>query len=274
MTSERTTCLTSFESKVSLPNGVARIRLEQIRNLLKVVNGGRIPDRRSVVWPSELDRHKLAELDLEVRTRNCLNYTKFQRLESNVTVQQLMAIPGFGRKCLKDLLIGIENFLNEQLRAKPKTREPNYWDKTSPVLIRLFAFASELQEANKLSDVLNPSVVSLASKMGIKHELDALLIKKVIVGTRGPISIALQKVGDLLAEMTHVQQVVIEKRLLLRPPTSLESVGQQTNLTRERIRQLQEMVDKRISRTLPAGATTGCVGLKKSNCHRLHHCLI
>lgn len=236
--------------KFDLHGGIAQFYLNQTRNLLSLVNSRSIPDRDCVVWPIEFGRETLIELDLGDRTRNCLRHFQFQGLKDAVTIKDLMQIPGFGRGCLKDLLRGIDIFLDGLVRTASDPEQSTKWDQASELLKPLIAVAYEFRQAEDLSEILNPGIISLARTMGVIHDLKSIQLEELIEGTKGPISSVLTKVGSFLDEINSTQTTVINQRLLQVPPTSLESIGHQTGLTRERIRQVQVAVDRRISQSL------------------------
>ena len=232
-----------------------------------------------MAWPAGLDRTVLHALPLAVRTRNCLQGKKFMGGDGPLTVQELLRVPNFGRKSLRDLLFKVEDFLNECIRiGGTESRETGEWNERTPTVPKetidpmtraeaprtpwesvgqlmspLLATASQLHGARTFADALDPELMRLARKMGIAGEIGAVRIDHLAEGTPGLVSATLSLLAQTLDAASETECTIIEHRLLRTPPATLELVGSQLGVTRERIRQIQARIEKRIHAALGRG---------------------
>ena len=196
-----------------------------------------------------------------------------------LTVQELLRIPNFGRKSLHDLLFTVEDFLNECIRigstdsreagdpnertpiapnetTDPMTRAetpPTPWDRAGQLLSPLFAAAAELHGAKTFADALNPEIMRLAGRMGIAGAIGAIRIDHLAKGTPGIGSATLSLLARTLDAASETEYTIIEHRLLRTPPMTLQAVGSQVGVTRERIRQIQARIERKIHAALGRG---------------------
>ena len=199
--------------------------------------------------------------------------------DSPLTVWRLLRLQNFGRKSLRDLLYTVENFLNECVRigspdsqeaGEPNERTPaapqesaipetraqaprTPWDSAGQLLSPLLAAAAELHGARTLADALNPELMRLAGRMGITAAIGAIRIEHVSRGTPGLVSITLGRLALTLDAASDTERTIIEHRVLRTPPTTLEVVGSQVGVTRERIRQVQTRIERKIHAALGRG---------------------
>ena len=242
-----------------------------------------------VAWPAGLDRAVLHALPLEVRTRNCLQCERLMEGDNRLTVQELLRVPNFGRKSLQDLLFTVEDFLNECVRigstdsreaGEPNERTPaapkesaipattaqaprTPWESAGQLLSPLLATATELHGAKTLADALNPELTCLAGRMGIAGAIGAIRIDQLASGTPGLVSITLARLALTLDAASETECTIIEHRLLRTPPTTLEVVGSQVGVTRERIRQVQARIERNIHAALGRGLRIIAATLKE-----------
>ena len=221
-----------------------------------------------MVWPAGLDRSVLKNLSLGVRTRNCLLAEQLMEGDSPLTVQELLRLPNFGLKSLTDLLLMTEDFLEQCARgentdlSQARQASPNglsadasltSWARAAALLGELLATAAELHEAETLADGLNERTRRLAGMMGIADEIEAIKIDEMTEGTSGLVSAGWSDLERMIDAATDTERRIIEQRLLRTPPRTLEDVGSEAGVTRERIRQIQVRVEKKIRSALGAG---------------------
>ena len=266
--------------RVGQPSRYAAERcLLDIRGALEAMRNGSTARMESVAWPAGLDRTVLHALPLEVRTRNCLQRERLMEGDNPLTVQELLRVPNFGRKSLQDLLFTVEDFLNECVRIgstgsreanEPSARTstaPNEatvpmtraealrtpWDRARQLLNPLLAAAAELHGAKTLADALNPKFMRLAGRMGIEGAIGAIGIDHVAKGSPGLVSAILGRLALTLDAASETECTIIEHRLLRTSPATLEAVGSQVGVTRERIRQVQARIERKIHAALGRG---------------------
>ena len=229
-----------------------------------------------MAWPSGLDRRILNDLTLNVRTRNCLRQAQLLEGDSPLTVQQVLRLPNFGRKSLSDLLFTAESFLNQCVRigitdlqetGEANERPPNApkdpslttaraqaplteWENAGQLLSPLLAAAAELHGAKTLADTLSPEVMRLAGRMEIANAIGAIRIDHVAKGTPGLVSVTLGRLALTINAVSETERTIIELRLIRTPSTTLEEVGSQVGVTRERIRQIQIKIERKVQAAL------------------------
>lgn len=250
--------------------------LDNIRGALEVLQGGDIPEMSSIAWPEWLDRGVLVQLPLKTRTRNCLRRDSLLEGSGALTVFDLVRLPQFGRACLFDLLLELERYLKACIRGEvvgtnpwkqpsddaAKTESltgvriakdaamPGDWERAASVLNSLLAAAAELRGVETFADALSGDLVELARKMGIISELEGIRVENLLAGLPGPASVAVGRLENTLAAMSTSERMVIEQRLLHEPPATLAEVGSLVDVSRERIRQVQVKVEKRVAKAL------------------------
>ena len=188
--------------------------------------------------------------------------------DSPLTVQELLRLPNFGLKSLTDLLLTTEDFLEQCARgentdlsqarqASPNglsaDASPTSWARAAALLGELLATAAELHEAETLADGLNERTRRLAGMMGIADEIEAIKIDEMTEGASGLVSAGWSDLERMIEAATDTERRIIEQRLLRTPPRTLEDVGSEAGVTRERIRQIQVRVEKKIRSALRAG---------------------
>ena len=219
------------DSLARQPEDETQRHLDHVRELLSSLRGRGMPYRSSVVWPAGLSRQVLAEMSVTVRTDNCLRANRFLDGSGDVTVQELMHIPNFGRTSLKDMLLELERYLAAYVRdATAATQpmaatQPSDWDHAAGVLRPLLAAAAELKDVETIGDALSPEIADLARKMGLSTELESIRAENLAAGTRGPIAIAVGRLEGTLLALSPPQRIVVEHRLLRKPPKTLSEVG-------------------------------------------------
>ena len=245
--------------------------LLDLQGALQAVHQGIDPEMNALAWPAGLDRSVLNGLRLEVRTRNCLASAQLLEGDDPLTVQQLLSMHNFGRKSLRDLLFAVEKFLKECVRigamdvghpSSPEWTSQNAprqrsfptmagtpdtsWERVGKLIRPLLAAAAELHGVATLADLLAPECNRLASKMGIAADIEAIGVDDVIDGTPGPASVVSTRLALTLDTLSPRQRTIIEHRILCTPPKTLEEVGAELGVTRERIRQIQIKLEGRI----------------------------
>ena len=265
----------SSESGHELPNFAERHLLE-LREAIEAKRNGHTMRMESVVWPAGLDRAILHALPLQVRTRNCLQNEGLMEGDGPLTARELLHIRHFGWTSLRDLLSSVEKFLNECVRngstvslqpsesggraPRPSTEidlaprgtetASTTWASAGKILSPLLATAAELHGAKTLLDVLSPECTRLAGKLGIAAKIDLFRIEELATGEPGLVSTALMRLAQTFDSASITERTIVVHRLLQRPPATLESVGSQMGVTRERIRQAQRKIESKIQDAL------------------------
>lgn len=243
----------------------AQRHLDDLQRVLLELNERGMPHRSSVAWPAGLDRRVVAELPLKIRTLNCLNQSRFLEGSGPLTVKHLCLMENFGRISLRDLLVELKRFLDVCIRdgpVGPRHGDPapedtstagtlaGDWERAAGVLRPLLAAATELKALETLPDVLSGELAELADKMHISDELQSIKLENLAEGSRGPISVALERLENVLQQISSTWRLVVKHRILGEPTLTLAEVGLLVGVTRERIRQLQVKLEPRIAQAL------------------------
>ena len=257
-------------SGVGSPSRHAAARcLSDVRPALESIRAGRQPDLEFLAWPAGLDRSVLRSLPLAVRTRNCLAAGGLMEGDSPLKVGKLLRVTNFGWRSLTDLMQTTEDFLTRcagrEETLPPVTHRadgsapgagadspPSAWERAAAVLGELLAAAAELHGAETLADGLGERTMRLAGKMGIADELGSIGIDELADGAPGLVSASLGALERFVAGATETERRIVEERLLRTPPRTLEEVGTESGVTRERIRQIQVRLERRIGSALGA----------------------
>ena len=130
--------------------------------------------------------------------------------------------------------------------AIPVAKPQSPWGRAGELLAPLLAAMSELHGTRTLADALNPECMFLASRMGIASELEDVSIDSIIGNTSGLAATIVDRLEQEIEDSTEDQRIIIESRLLGVPPQTLEQVGTTLGVTRERVRQIQLKLERRM----------------------------
>ena len=103
----------------------------------------------------------------------------------------------------------------------------------------------------------------LAGRMGIAGTIGAITIDQLAKGTSGLASVTLARLALTIDSASETECTIIDHRLLRTPPTTLEEVGSQVGVTRERIRQVQARIERKIHAALGRGLRIIAATLKE-----------
>ena len=222
------------------------------RSLLYIANTYP-PPSSLVVIPAEIDRVELLDRPLRARTANTLTKSGFLRSSGPLSVDDLLAIPGFGMASLLDLMcvaeaaplvrseVPVPATAAESTSTVADVRyEGTAWSELADVLELLLAAANEFHGAITVADALELDLAELASDLGItqavnSHKIKDLTNVRILVGV-------IEAIRDLRATMSERALAVLEQHLFARTSTTLEELGQTFGVTRERIRQVKNRV--------------------------------
>ena len=261
----------SGTAPILLPSRAASERhLLDLREALEAVRRDEMPEMHCLVWPEGLGRSVLPRMQLAVRTRNAFNATGLTEGDSALTVRDLLGLQNFGRKSLMDLLLGLESFLRECIRNRasipdqignetegtspqrqdvypPSAPQPNSpWERAGNLLASILAAGAELYGTRSLASALHPDLVRLASRMGVSSDLEAVPLQELVDGTGGLASVASARLATVLETLSMAEHAIVEHRILRAPAKTLEEIGSEVGVTRERIRQLQKKLEWKV----------------------------
>ena len=85
----------------------------ELQEAVAAVRKGEEPERDALAWPAGLDRTLLRGLPLPTHTRHCLLRSGLMEGDNRFTVAEIGRTPGVGPTTVRNLLIGIDEFLRE-----------------------------------------------------------------------------------------------------------------------------------------------------------------
>lgn len=243
----------------------------ELQDALEDMRRNSVLDMNARAWPDGLDRVILEGLPLRVRTRNCLRNGRLMEGDNPLTVYELFRIPNFGRKSLADLLFAVDDFLEKCIerpypdrqqdsvgdgevintsrsQSSPEIHESEDtpWERSGKTLMPLFAAMAELEGADYLVDLLSPECIQIAEKIGIAIEVEQLRIDELTENRPGPVAALWRRMKFQIDKFTPREMKVVQYRMLREPPKTLESVAEIFEVTRERVRQIQENTERKI----------------------------
>lgn len=255
----------SDTTHIALPSRAASERhLLDLREALVAVHRDERPEMHCLAWPGGLDRSVLPRMRLRRRTRNVFEATGLSEGDGALTVRNLLGLKNFGLNSLTDLILGLESFLRECIRndpeggsryqrvvsSPPATTPGLQWERAGELLTPLLAATAEIYGTRSLVSVLHPGLVQLASRVGMSSDLEAFQLRQLVEGTDGPVSVALRRLETALESKSIAERMILQHRVLQDPAKTLEEVGSMAGVTRERIRQLQVRLERRIHDSL------------------------
>ena len=228
----------------------------------------------------------LFALPLRVRTANCIRraFNTEQLAEGQpITVSDLLLLPNFGLLSLLDVMCVTEAAPIDQYTRSATTRDPlapmddapeptatdgtapppppldtlvahapeasdvhgRVWGAASPLLATLLAAASEFRGARTLADVLHLDLSEIAAILGLKEDLGEILLRDLCSGP-GLATEAVSAIAELWARLSPTEQLILHQRTLATDPLTLEEIAGVSDVTRERIRQLQKRLEGKL----------------------------
>ena len=218
---------------------------------LIVLVGDYRPSTDHVVVPPAFDRAILKQYPLRVRTSNCLKRSGLLTGEGAITVGRLQSIPNFGITAMLELMCIMEASPGQVPLATPANGSDAHnpqeasWSGAVALMQPLLSAASEFWGATTLGDALGQDLDQLASTMGLGPAFDAISIRDLTGGLRISDEI-LSRIAALQASISAAERLILDQRLLSPSPQTLEQLGEQLGVTRERVRQIQHRLTNKI----------------------------
>ena len=149
----------------------------------------------------------------------------------------------------------------DQPATSPKPYEPpdpsiTTWSSAIPLLERLLAGSAEFYGARTLTDALTCDLGRIISELHMEDPLNGLLISDLADG-RTFAEEAVSAVTEFWEALSPIERLILKERLLAPEPLSLKEIGQKTNLSRERIRQIQKPLEARLRQSRDADGDVG-----------------
>lgn len=141
--------------------------------------------------------------------------------------------------------------LTSLLSTIDRLRSPSQrWRLAIEGLRSLLATSADILETPSLADALRPELLRLASRMGLDKSLRSVALHEVMLGTPSLPALVVRRLQETVNGLSARQLAVIEARIVQTPPATLEEVGRQFGVTRERVRQIQKRLEPKIEAAL------------------------
>lgn len=173
----------------------------------------------------------------------------------SVTVGTLLQSPRFGRRSLIDLMCVTEAArLNEQagtdkgktLSQDDRSIDTEYaWGRAIRPLASVLAAVSEFRGATTLASALEHDLLEITELIGVREPLQSIQITELTAGKSFTTTVV-QRLETVTSSLPSSWRHVVEARLLRSDAPTLEIVGGELGVTRERVRQIQKKATKRI----------------------------
>ncbi|MDE0115731.1 MAG: hypothetical protein OXT07_03830 [bacterium] len=243
----------------------------------------RPPDELTAI-PAGTDVHRLLQCPLRVRTRNSIGRAlnaNWLDTDKPVTVGQLFKLKNFGVASLLDLMCVIEAAITSgyfrlpppphALALSPSDKaasstspvpEPinpidTAWDSAVPAIKRLLAASREINGTQTLAEWLDSNLGALASELGMGSRLNDIAVVD-LCGDRPLAEEVISSLTGLWESLAQLEKSILQQRILAPEALTLEELGQGADLTRERIRQIEKIVESRLHHPSASGAAVMC----------------
>lgn len=209
------------------------------------------PPEDYVVVPEGIDHREISDYPLHVRTRNGLGRAGHLSGKEAITVGMFLRSPRLGRVSLIEFMCVSELAFENKTRGgrddadvpttgadTPSEDRQDEWITANDALVPLLAAARDFRGARTLADALRQDLPALASTLGSEGILDSVSIES-LVGARGIADDVLGHLAPVTNLLKPSWRVVLKHRLLSSKPRTLDSIGRDLKLSRERVRQIQ-----------------------------------
>ena len=217
------------------------------QSLVRLVGSYR-PPRDHIVIPAWIGHLELARYPLRPRTVNVLRREGLLEGHSGLSVGELMSFRNFGILSLLDLMCVAELALTGRVQQclTPKAGHidneelelgTSAWRGAVDLFEALLAAASEFHGAVTVGEALQLDLTKLATTIGIAPAFESLPIRDLT--THRIANTVSERLGSMLASMSSTQKLILERRLFVSSPDTLQELAEQVEVTRERVRQIE-----------------------------------
>ena len=214
------------------------------------------------VISADADLSLLLQCPFRTRALNCLRNaidSGILKQDCPVTVGHLLALEHFGVATLVEVMCVTEaaaysGFLlptfserTPELGPSPRSHQSadytnDVWENVVPLLKRLLAVSMEFHRARTLSDALRSDLGKLMTTLSMAPSFDQFPLADLATVRTVPEEFlqALRKFWEVLSPR---EQLIFEHRFVTPKSRTLEDLGSEVGLTRERVRQIQQLVE-------------------------------
>ena len=229
-----------------------------LHSLVELVGRYR-PPQDYVVIPAGIDHLEIAQYPLRPRTAKILRREGLLEGHSSLSVGELLSLRNFGVLSLLDIMCVAELALTGRVPqfATPRairidSEEPEWetsaWSSAVESFEALLAAASEFYGASTVSDALQLDLPRLAATIRVAPALESLSIRDLT--TRRISNTVTERLALLLESMSSTQKLILEQRLFVSSPHTLQELADQIGVTTERVRQVELRVLETVEDTV------------------------
>ena len=252
---------------IAWPSGLDRALLSELplstrtRSCLsqaKLTNGQSELAVLALMRTSNFGRTMLADLLLTVE-----KYLIDRTLAPDVsTDDSLGSVPSLGTPNTVDAQHGGDEVLSQDSNATTESllsltatidrlsTPSKRWSIATEGLRSLLATSADVIGTATLADALRPELMRLAGRMGLDSALRSVGLHDATLGVPSLPAIIARRLRETLNALDGRQHTVVQTRLAQVPPATLEQVGLQLGVTRERVRQIQVRLEPKIKAAL------------------------
>ena len=233
------------------------------------------PPRDLVVIPAGTDLSRLLQCPFRVRAMTCLRKAIGSGVlgqDEPITVGRLLELEHFGLATLIEVMCIAEaaidsGFLVTTCSTQPaessfskQHSNPLYlvsddWALTVPLLKKLFTVSMKLHDAQTLSDALETNLGELITELGMATSFGRISLANLVMERTIPAEF-LVALAAFWQSLSPREQLIFEHRFVVRNSRTLEDLGSDLSLTRERVRQIQKHIECKWRHPATAGAET------------------
>lgn len=148
---------------------------------------------------------------------------------------------------------------DEQQPADGDTPRGEGWTRAIPPLERLLAASRDIEGARTLADALRLDPGGLAEALGLRHELGRIDLAD-LAGDRRTADEALSWLAPIAEAMEEREFLIARERIFAPKPATLQELGDRMGVTRERVRQIEARLRRRIAPRRTMRALVGVLG--------------
>ena len=233
--------------------------LESLRFLKSLVRDRGWPPEAMFVFPPGMNRSDIRDYPLGGRTLFALLRADLLQGDDGISVADLVSTNGFGILSLIELMCVTEATIGDLsfgmtthgtaddepvLSGGRALGTADRRDWLGPIGT-LLAVADEFYGATTVREALSLNLASVAEKTGIASDLGALRIADVTAGRRIADSLV-DQLNGLFASFSERERLIIDRRLGRSSPQTLDALGNELRVSRERVRQIERAIQRKI----------------------------
>lgn len=186
------------------------------------------------------------ELSRPVATTATGTYSICGQTDSNSEQQSSEPLRDVIGKEAHDDIAQIESAQAIQQEIQQMQSAQAIWREIQHALNPVLSVMVEVGLVTKLSDLLNAKLLNIASILRTTADLDRIQLAEAVGSAPGLASRMMERLEQRICLMPERELTIIKGRILREPSMTLESIGSGFGITRERVRQIQTGLERKI----------------------------